>query len=249
MLLGYGTSDELAGSGADLAILSLGSIEQHGPHLPLTTDWEIATALGIGVAEKAGGFCVPAFPVSNCREHTGKRGCVRMSPKTLYDMLWDVCLCLQEQGFGKVAIIQAHGGIFMLGPLVRELNASRQPGLMVAKLDYSELWPELIASGIIETDTELHAGEAETSLMLFLRPESVSMDRAVDFVPPGVERGDLNYGSILRYCPDGVWGEARRATAEKGEKILTFLIDGLVGRMNRAFGLMEGKEKLGGSWF
>lgn len=250
MILGYSTINEVVESKTELAILSVGSIEQHGPHLPLTTDWEIATALGMGVAERTSGFYIPALPVSTCKEHMGRRGSwVAMSPKTFYDMMWDICVCLKSQGFRRIGIIQTHGGIFTMTPLVRELNAAFQPELMVAKLDCMEIGAELASNGILESDNELHAGECETSLMLHLKPELVHMDKAIDWVPEGIERGDLNYGSLLRYCPDGVWGEAKCATAEKGEKILNFMIDSLIKRMNRAFTIMEGKEKLDYSWF
>jgi len=250
MLLGYSTINDIVDSGTELAVLAVGSIEQHGPHLPVTTDWEIATALGKGIAEKNRAFYVPALPVSTNREQMGRRGsAVGMNPKTFYDMMWDICTCLNNQGFKKIGIIQAHGGIFIMTPLVRELNATFQPDLMVAKLDYLDVWPELAPAGILESGNELHSGEGETSLMLHLRPELVHMDKAVDWVPKDIERGDLNYGSILRYCPDGVWGEAKRATAEKGEKMLNYLIDALSNRMARAFELMEDKEKLGYSWF
>ena len=245
----YCTADEINGSGADLAILSIGSIEQHGPHLPVTTDWEIASALGRELAYRAGGFYVPAFPVGTCREHMGKRGSVWMKPETLYGMVRDVCMSLKEQGFRKIAVLLAHGGLFIIPPLVRELNAAYQPDLMVAKLDILDLWPDMAAAGIMDTTSELHAGECETSLMLFLKPELVHMDKAVDWVPQGVKRSDLNYGSILRCCPDGVWGEPSYATAEKGAKMFGFLVDGLVKEMDRAFDLMHGKEKLGYSWF
>jgi len=180
----------------------------------------------------------------------GHRGsAVGMGPKTFFDMMWDVCVCLKDQGFRRIGIIQAHGGVFMMTPLVRELNATFQPHLMVAKLDCIEIWPELVPAGILETNSELHAGEGETSLMLHLRPELVQMDKAVDWVPKDIERGDLNYGTFLRYCPDGVWGEAKCATAEKGAKMLAFMVDSLVKRMERAFSLMDSKEKLGHSWF
>lgn len=249
MLLGYSTADEIVSSGADTAVIAVGSIEQHGPHLPVTTDWEIAGAVGRAVAEKAGAFYIPAFPVSTNREHMGKPGSVWMSPMTLYQMLWDVCQSLKEQGFKKIALIQAHGGIFITTPLVRELNATGAPDLMVAKLDLLDFWDILYSRGITETRTELHAGEAETSLMLYLNPDLVHMDRAVDFVPSGVQRSDLNYGSILRYCPDGVWGEARCASAEKGKKILECFIEESLKKMDDIFSLMEKKEKLGYSCF
>ena len=249
MLLGYSTADEIVASQTDLAIISIGSIEQHGPHLPVTTDWEIASRLGMGLADKTGGFYIPAFPVGTCREHMGKRGSVWMRPETLYNMIWDICMSLKEQGFRRITILLAHGGLFIIQPLVRELNAAYQPDLMVAKLDVIDLWPEMAAAGIMETTTELHAGECETSLMLYLRPELVHMEKAVDWVPQGVKRSDLNYGSLLRYCPDGVWGEPSYATAEKGEKMFSFLVDGLAGEMERAFSLMQGKDKLDYSWF
>ena len=239
MLLGYCTADEIAASGSDLAVLPLGSIEQHGPHLPVTTDWEIATALGMGVAEKTGGVYIPAIPIGTCREHMGKRGSVWVGPKTLYDMVWDVCMSLKEQGFKRISIIPAHGGLFIIPPLVRELNAINQPYLKTAILDYLALLPELTTAGILETTSELHTGECETSLMLHLRPDLVHMDKAVDFVPQGVKRADLNYGSMLRYCPDGVWGEPSFGTAEKGEKILNYLVEALAREMERIFNLMS----------
>ena len=250
MIIGYGTIDEVIQSGTDLAILSVGSIEQHGPHLPVTTDWEIATALGEGIAEITGGFYVPAFPVSTNREHMGKRGsAVGMSPNIFYDMMWDICVNLKNQGFKKIAIIPAHGGIFIMNPLVRELNATFQPDLMVAKLDCNDIWQEFFTEGILESKTELHSGEGETSLMLHINPQSVHMDKAIDWIPENAQQSDLNYGSIHRYCPDGVWGNAKCATAEKGKKMLDYMIAGLIKQMERAFSIMEGKQQIGNSWF
>ena len=250
MILGYCTINEIIQSQTDLAIISVGSIEQHGPHLPVTTDWEIATAVGKGVAEATGGFYIPAFPVSTNREHMGQRGsAVGMSSKVFYEMMWDICVNLKDQGFKKIAIIPVHGGTFVITPLIRELNAAFQPDLMVAKLDCGDVWQEFFTEGILESSTELHAGEGETSLMLYINPDLVHMDKAVDWIPENVQQGDLNYGSILRYCPNGVWGNAKCATREKGEKMLAYMITGLIKRMDRAFTLMEGKTKIGNSWF
>ena len=62
------TADALMAQDPDLAILPVGSLEQHGPHLPLMTDWAIAAELGRRVAELTGGFLLPALPISTCRE-------------------------------------------------------------------------------------------------------------------------------------------------------------------------------------
>jgi len=241
------TADEIVEQDPELAIIPVGSLEQHGPHLPIMTDWTIATALGQGVAEKTGGFLIPALPISTCREHMGKKGSVWMEPPTFYQMMTDIILSLKTQGFKKVVILQGHGGIFILTPLVRDLNAKYNPDLMVANIDTFGLFVGLHKEGLVET-TELHAGELETSNMLALAPETVHMDRAVDFVPD-VPRPFLNYGSIFRATPLGVWGEPSRATKEKGEVLLKRSVELAVEEMNAIFEYMEKKEKFGYSDF
>ena len=237
------TADEICKLDPDLAIIPVGSIEQHGPHLPIMTDWAIATELGRRVAERMNAFLLPAFPISTCREHMGKKGSVWMEATTFYQMMYDVVMSLKTQGFKRVAFVITHGGIFVMGPLVRDLNARFNPDLMVAFVtpDTSNL------KGITET-RGLHADESETSQILAIAPETVHMDRAVDF-DPEVPRPYLNYGSIFRASPTGVWGYPTKATAEKGELILQRSTENAVDELNRAFEFMSNKEKIGYSYF
>ena len=248
MIRGWnGCIDDIAET--ELAILPIGSIENHGPHLSVVTDWAIADALGRGIAEKTGGFYIPALPISTNKEHRGKRGSVGMHSDVFYRMVTDICLDLKAQGFKRIAIIQGHGGIFVLTPIVRELNADHNPDLLVAKLDTMETcWTAFQANGLLETPMGIHAEEAETSLMLHLHPELVNMSKAVDFYPKA-SRSYLNYGGILRYCPDAVWGSATKGTAEKGKKMLKIAIDAMVKEMNTVFEMMSKKQPLNGSWF
>ena len=238
----WNTADEIMEKDPKLAIIPVGSLEQHGPHLPVMTDLAIATEWGKRVAEKTGGFLLPTIPISTCREHMGKKGSVWMEPVTFYQMMTDIILSLKTQGFHKIAILQAHGGIFVMTPLVRDLNAKCNPELMVALIDVCTYFPKLYQEGIVQTNTELHAGEVETSLLLAIAPQTVHMDRAVDCVPD-VSRPYLNYGSIFRASPTGVWGEPSKASAEKGEKILACFTRMAVEDMNNAFAYMEAKEK------
>jgi len=242
------TADDIVKQDPELAIIPVGSLEQHGPHLPIMTDWAIATALGQGVAEKTGGFLIPALPISTCREHMGKKGSVWMEPPTFYQMMTDIIMSLKTQGFKKICILQNHGGIFVMTPIVRDLNAKYNPDLMVAKIDTMSIFPKLYEEGLVETNTELHAGEFETSEILALAPETVHMDRAVDFVPD-VARPYLNYGSIFRATPLGVWGEPTRATKEKGEALLKRSVEIAVEEMHKIFAYMEKKERFGYSDF
>ena len=242
------TADEIMALDPELAIIPVGSLEQHGSHLPVMTDWAIAAELGKRVAEKMGAFLVPALPISTCREQMGKKGSVWMEPMTFYQMMTDIILSLKLQGFKKVGILQCHGGIFVMTPLVRDLNARHNPDLMVALVDSGVYSPPLRAEGILETPAELHAGESETSKVLAIAPETIHMDKAVDFVPD-VPRPYLNYGSIFRASPSGVWGEASKATAEKGEKIFQRSAEIAVEELNKAFAYMEKKEKFNYSYF
>lgn len=236
------TADEIEALDPSLAILPVGSLEQHGPHLPVMTDWAIATELGSRVARVTGGFLLPALPISTCREHMGKKGTVWMEPVTFYQMMRDMILSLREQGFTKIAILQCHGGIFIMTPLVRELNAMYNPDLMVANVDICSLFPVLYREGLAETDTELHAGEIETGMMLSIAPETVHMERAMDCVPE-IPRSYLSYGSIFRASPTGVWGEPGRASAGKGGRLLDRTTDLIRQELDSAFSYMESKKK------
>ena len=157
-------------------------------------------------------------------------------------MMTDIILSLKTQGFKKVGILQCHGGIFIMTPIVRDLNAKYNPELMVANVDPCTFWPILYQEGIIETNTELHAGEVETSQMLAVAPESVHLERAIDFVPE-VPRPYLSYGSIFRASPSGVWGEPSKASAEKGERVFARSAELAVAALQDAFAYMEAKEK------
>ena len=237
------TADEICELDPDLAIIPVGSIEQHGPHLPIMTDWAIATELGKRVAERMGAFLLPAFPVSTCREHMGKKGSVWMAPTTFYQMMHDVIMSLKEQGFKRVGLLITHGGVFIAGPLVRDLNAKFNPDLQVALVNC-----DVIDYAKVTETPGLHADESETSQILAIAPETVHMDRAVD-CDPDVPRRYLNYGSIFRATPTGVWGYPTKATAEKGEKILEFSVETIINEFNRAFDYIAKKEKIGYSYF
>lgn len=242
------TADEIMAADPELAIIPVGSLEQHGPHLPVMTDWAIAMEMGKRVAEMTGGFLLPALPISTCREHMGKKGAVWMEPTTFYQMMNDIIMSLKTQGFKKVVILQMHGGIFVMTPLVRDLNAKHNPDLMVVNIDGCAFFAPLYNEGVLETSTELHAGESETSQLLAIAPETVHMELANDFVPD-VPRPYLNYGSIFRASPSGVWGEPTKATAEKGERIFARSAELAVEEMNKAFAYMEQKEKFNYSYF
>jgi creatinine amidohydrolase len=219
----HSIADEIEESKTDLAVLPIGSTEQHGHHLPVGTDFLIAQAVAEKAAERLGAWLLPALPVSTCPEHRGKRGSVWMQPETFMRMLEELAECLRAQGFRRLAIVLGHGGIFAAVPAVRGINAGNS-GIRVIKADLTAFAADFAHEGLLECADNLHACEYETSLMLHLHEELVRMDRAVDCVPH-VPRDYLNYAPIFRFCPDGVWGKPTLASKEKGERILKKLVD------------------------
>jgi len=230
------TIDELK-TLSDIAVVPVGSLEQHGPHLPVSTDIIITQAFADALGEELNAYVLPCLPISTAYEHKGKRGSVWMNADTFYRMLCDIALNLKDQGFKKLAVIKGHGGIFVMDPAVRHLNASYNPELLVCMLEMN--YPGALKN-ILISDADLHSGEYETSVMLHLRPELVRFERAVD-CRPGVPRQYLQYGSIFNYCPDGVWGEATLATAEKGRQCFEIIAAENVKYARSVFAMMEGR--------
>ena len=233
------TADEIVEGAGELAILPIGSTEQHGPHLPMCTDYVVATEISKRIADKTGGYLLPTLPISTCYEHKGKKGSVWMKPDTFYHVIQDIVLCLKGQGFKKVAVVLGHGGIFVATPAIRELNAMYDD-LKVAKIDFLQFFGTKEMSEILESKDNLHACEYETSLMLYLKEELVKKDKIkdADFVPD-YPRDFLNYVSLVKLSKTGVWGEASLGTKEKGEKIVDILVKESINYMNRVFDTME----------
>jgi creatinine amidohydrolase len=220
------TSPHLAASGVDIAILPVGSTEQHGPHLPLCTDFQIAEAVAKGVADRLGAFLLPVIAYGDSDVHEGYRGSISICPETLRGLILDIGHQLQEQGFRRVAVLNTHGGNFVLRTAVRKLNRDAPPGHKVLLAQPATLATPALRE-IIETfDQEVHAGELETSLILHLAPEYVGDERPDCITDFG---GDMYNYTLTRHITDrGVWGVSSKASAEKGARALEAMIEATV---------------------
>lgn len=222
-------------------VLPIGAIEQHGPHLPLVVD----AAISIAVLGKALGQLEPTIPVyalpplyyGKSNEHWHFPGTLTLSAETLLHLVRDIAESLHRSGFRKLVLMNSHGG----QPQIMEIVAR---DLHQAYADFMVFpfftWRVPHIAGDLLSEQEkilgIHAGDAETSLMLAILPDQVRMEKAVKEYPQGLpEQSLLSMEGALPFAwmtrdlsRSGVLGDATTATREKGEQILNSLADGWV---------------------
>lgn len=213
---------DLESNGVDTAVLPVGAIEQHGPHLPLSVDWFQGDFVARQVAERLNAFLLPGIPFGCSQAHMGFRGSISLSPETLGAVVKDVVKSLLEQGFRRIAVLNFHGGNLILKLAVRDLNLSQSQGkvVLVSPGQDAGIKLDAILEGYAD---EQHAGELETSVMMYAAPDQVG-DSRVDHVP-GVGPIYFDYLPMKEFCPDGVWGRSSLATAEKGKQVIDAMVD------------------------
>jgi len=220
----------------DTALLPVGSIEQHGPHLPLGTDAFDASYLAERIAEACSDpkpLVLPLIPYGVSYEHDEFKGTVSIGTEALSRLVYEIGMSVARNGIKKLVIINGHGGN------APALNFAAQmitrDARIFACVDTGET-SDVDIYAIIETPNDIHAGEIETSTSLAVRPYLVKMDQAAKKIPKFSNRY-LNFTSrrnipwyvyTKRLSQTGVIGDPTRASAEKGEKIWQIMIAHLV---------------------
>jgi creatinine amidohydrolase len=207
-------------------ILPYGSCEAHGFHAPLFTDTKIAFEIASKAAEELNIFVAPAIPYGVCRTTRGFSGTLSLSFDSLKILTYDLIRELAETGFEEIILFTAHCGKSQIIAL-REAgfsytrNSSKSKVFLVSAADLvDERVKQLTESPLY------HADELETSLMLFLAPSFVKMDKAVKEFPKVPKYLIKTTGRP--WMKSSVLGDATKASYEKGEKIFNLLVDNLV---------------------
>ncbi len=222
-------------------IQPVGAIEQHGPHLPLIVD----AAIGVAVLGKAmekldskiPAYALPTLYYGKSNEHWHFPGTITLSAHTLLATLIEIGESIYRAGFRKLVLMNSHGG----QPQVMEIAARD----LHVKFDDFLVFPlftwrvphitwELLSPQ--EKQLGIHAGDAETSIMLAILPQQVKMEKAVaEYPPPQPEdsllsvEGKLSFAWVTRdFSKSGVVGDPTTATKEKGDRILESVSDGWV---------------------
>ncbi|WHY77349.1 creatininase family protein [Neobacillus sp. WH10] len=217
-------------SKSKVAILPIGAVEAHGPHLPLGTDNYLAERLAARVAEKTGAFVLPTLPYGQVWSLKNFPGSINISNESLICFIYDIGVSLYAQGFRVFAMINGH-----LGNAVAMKEAARR--LFSQYSDFKILY--LFYPGVKKVTDEVretaashvsyfHACEIETSYMLYLAEEFVDMSQAISDIPNIPMHADVTPMPWEKFTSSAVLGDATLASKEKGEKIIEVAIENMV---------------------
>lgn len=221
MLITTATSRDERDRGARVAVLPVGSFEQHGDFLPLITDTIVACIIARRLSADYELLLLPPVTLSCSHEHSGFAGTVSISAETLIAVVADVTDSLRRSGIDRLAIINGHGGNYVLANIVQQGNVA---GPRMTLFPGRTEWETARAAAGLQASTseDMHAGELEVSLLLHTHPELVGEDfRHADW--QASPRPHLLVTGMRGYTDSGVIGRPSLATAEKGRAILDSL--------------------------
>ncbi|WP_096619899.1 creatininase family protein [Calothrix sp. NIES-3974] len=220
-------------------IQPVGAIEQHGPHLPIIVD----AAIGMGVLGKAlaklpphiPAYALPSLYYGKSNEHWHFPGTITLSTETLSATLMEVADSIYRAGFRKLVLMNSHGGQPQVMQMVaRDLHIKYADFTVFPLFTWRvpNITKELLTTQ--EAQEGMHAGDAETSIIMSLLPEQVRIERAVAEYPPSPgkllswERNLPVSWATRDISKSGVIGDPTTASKEKGDRILESVSDGWV---------------------
>jgi creatinine amidohydrolase len=244
--LPYLTSPEIAAlpKAQAAVVLSVASVEQHGPHLPCITDSLVGqTLLGMALERlrpEVQVWVVPALCYGKSNEHRPFAGTLTLSAQTLAAVVRDIALSVARAGFKRLVLLNSHGGNPpVLDYIARDLH--EETGMQLFSIMISRMGLPDSVTDPSENAWGMHAGESETSWMLALAPELVHMERtATDGVgayprmPEGIRhlavRGPVGFSWLTAdLSAVGVLGDPRAASGDKGRAYVAATVDKLAG--------------------
>lgn len=202
----------------DVAILPVGSTEQHGPHNPLGVDAIVAREFAHEACKRTDAVCLPPIEIGVAEHHRNFNGTLFVSPDTLRDYVYETLESLSYHDINRVIVVNGHGGNH--AALEQACSRLTREGVL-----YAMLW-EWFTTRDVDVG---HGGEFETSVMLYL---------AEDLVGEPVKGDAESWGRHVRgasvaydtdeFTENGITGDARRASIETGERIFNESLQDLV---------------------
>jgi creatinine amidohydrolase len=219
---------------AEVGLVPVGAIEQHGPHLPAGTDTIIATALCELASDRCGAPVLPAIAVGCSYGHgTVLPATLSLTPELLAAQVRQYAEWAAVSGLTRLLFVNAHFG--NLPALLTGTDHVRlfRPDLRVGVVGWYDLDPE-VAAEVTADGADIHANRAETAMMLALAPHLVKLDRLL-----GADDADRTDGLVFRYTApalstNGVTGRPSEATVELGRRLVERSVAALAELVGRA---------------
>lgn len=219
-----------------VVLLPVASMEQHGPHLPVGVDTYLCEGVCKAAAEKVAGempiVVAPTLWCGMAEHHMAYGGTFTFDIPTYRAVLVCLLKSIERHGFKRVFIVNGHGGnIAALGAFLPDF-AREAPALQVRATTYFELAQPAMPAILEDQERVRHACEGETSLMMAIAPDTVRRDKLPEAhgpktttpLPVGVGR----YRSFRDASASGVFGDARRASRDKGERLVAVCADAII---------------------
>ena len=212
-------------------IFPFGTIEEHGSHLPLNTDSLIIQEVLKLAAKRKKFFLAPIIYYGVCTTTRDHPGTIGITPETLRRLSSDLVVDAYKKGLRNFLLISGHGGSLHMSALkeTAEVLIDKMKKIKIAVFSpYDLLWKEL--SEIAETPNDSHAGEIETSIVLYLAPSLVKGRAAEEY--PNIPK-PFSVRDKVKYWHGGVWGNPEKASIKKGEKAIKLMTDKIVGILDK----------------
>lgn len=214
-----------------VAVLPVGAAaKEHGPHLPLATDYLTAEALGRELAQRANVLVWPTVGYGFYPAFVDYPGSTSLDAETFEETITQLLTDLIRAGASRALVLDT--GVSTIAPIDRAVVRciARAPKARVAACHvYRGEKLALAHDALIEQERGTHADEAETSVMLHLHPELVELEQAIAWtrlIAPG--RWSPDDPSHASHSPSGVYGDPTRATADKGRQLVEAMIEDLL---------------------
>lgn len=213
------------------ALLPIGAQEAHGYHLPLNTDSIIAYALAEAASKKTNALLLPLLPYGHVRGLKNFPGSITLSENTLKKIILEISDSLQKDGIEKLYVINGNIPNVEAIELASEEMHSKIKIFNLTFPNASEVYKKFCESKQWHPGM-FHAEEIETSLILYLRPELVHMEKAKTNYPKKPKDFGLRYIPWEEFNPIGIIGDPTKASAEKGKIIFEFFLKQIVDIIN-----------------
>ncbi|MGG4032808.1 creatininase family protein [Paenibacillus cisolokensis] len=228
------------------AILPIGAVEAHGPHLPLGTDNLLAERLARRLAERTDSFVLPTLPYGQVWSLQNFPGSINVSNEALVRMLYDIGESLVRQGFRIFVMLNGHLGNAVALKEAARLLYRDYPELKVYYFFYPGAKEAIneVRESPSSHSSYFHACELETSYMLYLAEEHVDMSRAISDPPEIGLEADCTPTPWETFTQTAVLGDATLAAKEKGERIIEATLAAMTTMIQEAKQRIHtGKEK------